>query len=464
MPKKLTITQVRKEFSDRNYELLTTEYEGSRQRFKYRCDKGHISYTRLDHLREGRACSACVGNRTLTLEYIRNEFLLEGYELITDEYINSKTELKFICPNGHEGTIYWNNWHTGYRCLECAGTKKYTLEYIKKSVGEFGYELITTNYVNNKTKLELICPNGHLYNVTWDNWSSKKSRCPKCKNIGTSAAEGKLYTFVKSMCNNAIRNDRTIISPYELDIVIPDKKIAIEYCGLYWHSECRGKDSNYHLNKLNMCNDVGYRLITIFEDEWVSKNGIVKDKLRNILVKKHNKVYAHDCSAKIISNSQVVEFCKINYLYKMFNADHFIGAFYNNNLVAVMGVHRDYPLDYFVSGCCTKINFYIENIDTVLLCFFENKFKLSVNYVYIDRRWDDVSKYSHLGFNYYDTISPVCWLFHNNKRRFLKKLVSCELTNHCIEKAQAINKIWDCGQIKCKKEKVCNISMTPHYT
>ena len=453
MPNKLTIAQVRKEFSDSNYELLTAEYEGSRQKFKYRCDKGHISYMRLDHLREGIGCSACSGNRLLTLEYVRGKFLLEGYELISDEYVNSKTALAFICPNGHEGAISWNNWRTGYRCLECTGTMWYTLEYVKTDVNKYGYKLLTTKYINTKTKLKLMCPNGHLYYVTWDNWHSKKSRCPKCKNVGTSGAEDELYTFIKSICDNTVRNDRTIISPYELDVVIKDKKIAIEYCGLYWHSECRGKDNNYHLNKLNMCNDMGYRLITIFEDEWVSKNDIVKDKLRNILVKKHSKVNVDDCDIKTINHSEAVKFCKINYLYKVFDADYFIGAFYNSTLVAVMGVRKDHSLNYFISGYCTKIDFCVENIDKYLLRFFEKEFKLSVNYMYIDRRWGYVNEYNHLGFNSYETISPNYWLFRNNKSRFLPKPVDSELTNHCIEKAQVINKIWDCGQIKCKKRK-----------
>ncbi|NDB85961.1 MAG: tandem-95 repeat protein, partial [Alphaproteobacteria bacterium] len=66
---------------------------------------------------------------------------------------------------------------------------------------------------------------------------------------------------------DARQSDKKIIAPYELDIVIPSKKLAIEYCGLFWHSEYNRPDPNYHANKLKLCGQQGYRLITIFEDE-----------------------------------------------------------------------------------------------------------------------------------------------------------------------------------------------------
>ena len=75
-----------------------------------------------------------------------------------------------------------------------------------------------------------------------------------------------------------IENDRELIAPYELDIVIPELHLAIEFNGIYWHS-CFYKDENYHLMKTELCESKGYRLIHIFEDEW---NEITKEKLKQI--------------------------------------------------------------------------------------------------------------------------------------------------------------------------------------
>ena len=66
-----------------------------------------------------------------------------------------------------------------------------------------------------------------------------------------------------------------------MDIYIPSKNIAIEYYGIYWHSELY-VDKDYHLNKTELCNDKGVKLIHIFEDEWVNKQDIVKSRLKNL--------------------------------------------------------------------------------------------------------------------------------------------------------------------------------------
>ena len=52
-----------------------------------------------------------------TLEEVRSELLKEGYILLSDEYINSKTKLKTICPNGHLYNVSFDKWKSGRRCL-----------------------------------------------------------------------------------------------------------------------------------------------------------------------------------------------------------------------------------------------------------------------------------------------------------------------------------------------------------
>ena len=110
-------------------------------------------------------------------------------------------------------------------------------------------------------------------------------RCLKCYpflNSGISNKEKELSDFCKQFYSNLIENDRELITPYELDIVIPEIKLSIEFNGVYWHS-CFYKDKNYHLMKTELCESKGYRLIHIFEDEW---NEITKEKLKQILENK----------------------------------------------------------------------------------------------------------------------------------------------------------------------------------
>ena len=109
--------------------------------------------------------------------------------------------------------------------------------------------------------------------------------CPKCFNYSSkSFPEQELLDFVREIYSGRIiENDRTIINPKELDIVLPDIKIAIEFCGLFWHTEEMGRDRKYHFNKYKAARKQGYTLITIFSDEWKHKKELVKSKLLHLL-------------------------------------------------------------------------------------------------------------------------------------------------------------------------------------
>jgi hypothetical protein len=63
---------------------------------------------------------------------------------------------------------------------------------------------------------------------------------------------------------NIETNSRKIVSGYEIDIYIPEKKIAIEFNGNYWHSELF-KDMCYHQNKSLACIKADIDLVHIFE-------------------------------------------------------------------------------------------------------------------------------------------------------------------------------------------------------
>jgi len=70
-------------------------------------------------------------------------------------------------------------------------------------------------------------------------------------------------------------NNRSVLNCLELDIYLPEYNVAIEFNGLYWHSELY-KEKDYHLNKTLECKKKGVDLLHIFEDDWVFKQDIIK--------------------------------------------------------------------------------------------------------------------------------------------------------------------------------------------
>jgi len=119
-------------------------------------------------------------------------------------------------------------------------------------------------------------------------------RCPTCFPYmdGFSRAEKEVVQFIQSIYKEEIvENTKDIIYPFELDIYLPNIRLAIEYCGLYWHSSFTNKDENYHLNKLNRCRKNNVRLITLFEDEWVHQKEYIKQRISNIISNKETIEY-----------------------------------------------------------------------------------------------------------------------------------------------------------------------------
>ena len=64
-----------------------------------------------------------------------------------------------------------------------------------------------------------------------ENFSIKSIRCFNCFPFfhNTSKMEKELVDFCKEYYPDLKENDRTLIKPYELDIVIPELKITIEF-------------------------------------------------------------------------------------------------------------------------------------------------------------------------------------------------------------------------------------------
>jgi Zn finger protein HypA/HybF involved in hydrogenase expression len=86
--------------------------------------------------------------------------------------------------------------------------------------------------------------------------------CPICnkKEYTVSKGEDSLANYILSLNVNLENRDRKMIAPKEIDILIPSKKIGIEYNGLYFHSfELQSRRNitkqeaiNYHLLKTNL--------------------------------------------------------------------------------------------------------------------------------------------------------------------------------------------------------------------
>jgi hypothetical protein len=186
--KKFTIEYIREQFEKEGYTLLSEEYTDSSIPISFICPNNHIHKISFGCWKKGQRCKKCVDDSLRKdIKDIRYAFYIEGYSLLTINYINSTQRLGCVCPNKHNVTMTWNNWRQGYRCRYCAKNVRHTIEFLKASFEKESYTLISTEYKNQKQKLNYICSQGHANSITWTDWHNGGYRCPTCffiKNSG----------------------------------------------------------------------------------------------------------------------------------------------------------------------------------------------------------------------------------------------------------------------------------------
>ena len=314
--------------------------------------------------------------------------------------------------------------------------------------------------MNSRAKLSIKCLKHGDFLIRPDHLLSG-SGCPICTPI-ISNLEIELQEFIKSLNIDIIENSRKIIPPQELDIFIPSKNIAIEFDGLYWHSEVY-KDKNYHISKTKQCQKLGIKLIHIFEDEWLYKKDIVKSRLKNILGLTENKVHARKTIIKEITTKDAKVFMNNNHLQGYANSSVKLGLFYNDELVSVMlfnkprlGIGQKFD-GYELSRFANRMNYSVIGGASRLLKYFIKTYKPKEIKSYADMRWSSGELYQVLGFNLMHTNKPNYWYILNGlrKHRFgfrkerLKKagFDTTNKTEHGIMLERKIYRIYDCGTL-----------------
>jgi hypothetical protein len=342
----------------------------------------------------------------------------------------------------------------------------------------FTKDFFIENY-NRNFEFEFICKKcGNIF--TSKHYDGVHSRCKICYPNTSSIGEKELVDFIKSFYNGEIvENSKNIISPYELDIYCPEKKIAIEFDGLYWHSSqilnTKTNGVTYHLVKTNMCKELGIQLIHIFEDEWNLKKEIVKSRIKNIFGFNDKIIYARKCTVEIITSNESFNFQNENHIQGALKSSINIGLKYDNELVALMtfGKNRISLGSKSHDGCfellrfCTKKGYHIIGGASKLLKYFENNFKPVKIISYADYRWSYGNMYKKLGFELKHISKPNYWYMNSDclKRyhRFnFRKSVLCKklkkFDDNKTEKENMIlngyKTIYDCGNMVFEKNYV----------
>lgn len=298
-----------------------------------------------------------------------------------------------------------------------------------------------------------------------------KSNLVVSKNRFVSKYEHEIQEFLKSK-NVKFECNRQILIGKEIDILVEDKKIGIEFDGLKFHTEFFGhKSHTYHLEKTLKCNEKGYGLIHIFEDEFVKHKEIVFSKISHILGLNNDlpKIYARDkkCTIRHIYANDAKNFLNENHIQGFVSSTVYLGAFYDNILIAVMLFkngnikNKGWELTRFA----TNIKYRCVGLGGKLFNYFIKTYSPSSVISFADRRWTvDMNNnlYTKLNFKI-EKIGRPDYRYYNEKvdrytryhkmsfnKQTLSKKYGYPLTMTELEMARDLgyDRIWDCGLIK----------------
>ena len=342
---KLSTKKIIKRFKEKhgnNFDYSKVNYVSLHNNVIIRCVKHDYSFNqRPDHHLEGNGgCPLCLReDQAHNLEqFINDSKKIHGdfYDYSKSNYINNRTNIEIICPIHGSFFQIPSNHKKGCGCPNCkADNLKFsTEEFCKKAIEIFGnfYNYSKVNYINNDTYVTIICPkhgpfrqlprshlSGHgcwkckvdavrlpfekwleivksnhivQYDYSLVNFKSLSEQieiicpihgifkqsawnhlqgksCSKC-NCGKSKGEKELCEFIKSIYSGEIlENSRKLLgNRMELDIYLPELKLAFEYNGEYWHLLKEKRFPGCHKKKRDRCMERKIELVEISDTQW----------------------------------------------------------------------------------------------------------------------------------------------------------------------------------------------------
>lgn len=264
--------------------------------------------------------------------------------------------------------------------------------------------------------------------------------------------------------------NRQILIGKEIDILIPSKMVGIEFDGLQWHTEFfGGKSHGYHLDKTKRCNEEGYALIHVFEDEYYTKREIVLNKIRHLLGLDYNlpKICGRKVTVKEIYSNDANEFLNLFHIQGGYKSSVYLGAFFNDRLVAVMSFKKGgiNSTGWELSRFATDSGYIYQGVASKMFTHFIRDYNPTNVVSFADRRWtasETDNMYVKLGFHL-ASITPPDYRYYNSKvsryqrvhkmrmsKSVLSKKYGFPMTMTELEMAKSLgyDRIWDCGLFK----------------
>ena len=286
--------------------------------------------------------------------------------------------------------------------------------------------------LSTSEKVLFKCENGHIFEQLVKNHINLSSQerfkgCPKCPH-NRSSIEIEIDDFINSLGFTTEHKlfTSSILQSFEADIFIPEKNIAIEYNGSFWHKtipyDVCSKNKYYHNKKFYSFKELGIQLISIFDVDWYSNKDKIKNYLKDILLPIEHKIYARKTIIKNIDGKIANEmYSKYHLLGSTTIQSISYGLFYNDELISCMSFQKgryknENKKVWCLSRFVTKSGYAVVGSANKLLKKFIKENNPDIIISYSDNDYFSGNIYKIMGFECKgDTHSPRYYWFYQDK-------------------------------------------------
>lgn len=425
---------------------------------EFLCDNNHtVKYKHGDKaLQEGLRCRECDKHAT-KINQLKNRIDGEASLLTFRSYWDS--DLKCL-KCGHLFTFGKTD-KRGH-CPRCwfVASKKSTEEW-NKELKPTGVEVIKVDLTEEVPYICRCFERGHVFKRVY---LGNKSGCPECCSTNRySLPHKKLVNWFKKQNINCLVNCRKLIKDnlkLEIDIVLPDYKIAIEVDGVYWHSERFGDNRNNRLLRRTLIESEGYKLLRFWDFEFDNPKPMLS-YIVAILGKCKTRIGARECEIREVPKLDRTIFLNTWHIQGDLAAPIAYGLYYKDELVSVMSFckpRHSKEYEWEIARLCTKGSYSIQGGASRLFSAFNKKYKPVSVVSYADRRYSLGNVYSNLGFTLQHVSQPG--YFYTGKlgrlsryqtqkhklNKVLGKSFDADLSEHENMKNSGYVRSYDCGQ------------------
>lgn len=287
----------------------------------------------------------------------------------------------------------------------------------------------------------------------------------KLRDKFKSTLEHEMILFLRGLgVKNIVENSRKVLpSGKELDIYLPDYKLAIEMNGVYWHHDNVGHiDRHYHKSKFKECESKGIHLISVFSDLWESKREIIQRMIAHKLGMAAGKEFARNLNICSVDSQEANDFLRKYHIQGSTGASYRYGLRKGKDLCAIMtfskprvgiGKFRDNTAE--LVRYATKYNV-VGGASRLLAHFRKNHTEFTDIISYSDNEWSQGAMYEKLGFEMIQEHLPSYFYYHKStgrkhrynfaKHKLVEQGEDPSKSEYEIMLSRGYIRIWDCGK------------------